>query len=124
MSAAGVIRAQDHAMPGNLQPRKYGSRDLPGYMYSGQVAGAVFSRLEIPRHCVILCPNHTGRGHPLAMMKEGAWRTPLGEVPIDSELAEDLLQEFPALSEDSAAHRYEHAIEVELPFLQVRQPDM
>ena len=95
-----------------------------GYMYSGQVAGAVFSRLEISRHCVILCPNHTGRGHPLAMMKEGAWRTPLGEVPIDSELAEDLLQEFPALSEDSAAHRHEHAIEVELPFLQVRRPDV
>lgn len=93
-----------------------------GYMYSGPVAGAVFSRLEIPRSCVILCPNHTGRGHPLAIMKEGEWRTPLGEVPIDCGLAEDLLQEFPALSEDSAAHRYEHAIEVELPFLQVCHP--
>jgi AmmeMemoRadiSam system protein B len=93
-----------------------------GYMYSGQVAGAVFSRLKIPARCIVLGPNHTGRGHPLAIMKEGVWRTPLGEIPIDSELAENLIQEFPALSEDAAAHRYEHAIEVEIPFLQVCRP--
>lgn len=95
-----------------------------GYMYSGQVAGAVFSRLEIPPCCIVLCPNHTGRGHPLAIMKEGEWRTPLGEVPIDSDLADRLVQEFPALSEDSAAHRFDHAIEVELPFLQACRPDV
>jgi hypothetical protein len=93
-----------------------------GYMYSGQVAGAVFSRLEIPASCIVLGPNHTGRGHPLAIMKKGAWRTPLGEIPIDSDLAETLTREFPALSEDSAAHRSEHSIEVELPFLQVCRP--
>ncbi len=95
-----------------------------GYIYSGGVAGAVFSRLAIPQSCVILSPNHTGRGHPLAIMKAGEWRTPLGNVPIDSDLAEDLIKEFPALSEDAAAHRYEHAIEVELPFLQVCRPDV
>jgi hypothetical protein len=93
-----------------------------GYMYSGQVAGAVFSRVDIPASCVVLGPNHTGRGHPLAIMKEGSWRTPLGEIPIDSELAETLIREFPALSEDSAAHRSEHSIEVEIPFLQVCRP--
>ncbi len=93
-----------------------------GYIYSGQVAGAVFSRIEIPEVCLLLCPNHTGRGHPLAIMKEGEWRTPLGTARIDSELAEKLMQMFPALSEDSAAHQWEHAIEVELPFLQVLKP--
>jgi MEMO1 family protein len=93
-----------------------------GYIYSGQVAGAVFSRLQIPASCIVLCPNHTGLGHPLAIVKDGAWRTPLGEIPIDSELAAKLLQAFPALVEDSAAHRSEHAIEVELPFLQVAKP--
>lgn len=93
-----------------------------GYIYSGQVAGAVFSRLQIPPSCIVLCPNHTGLGHPLAIAKEGAWRTPLGEVPIDSELTEELLRAFPGLVEDSAAHRSEHAIEVELPFLQVLEP--
>jgi MEMO1 family protein len=95
-----------------------------GYMYSGEVAGAVFSHLDIPARCIVLGPNHTGRGHPLAIMKQGEWRTPLGEVSIDSPLAEELVQQFPALSEDSAAHRFEHAIEVELPFLQVRRPEV
>lgn len=95
-----------------------------GYMYSGQVAGTVFSRLEIPERCIVLCPNHTGRGHPLAIMPAGAWRTPLGQVPIDQSLALKLLDVFPALTEDSAAHRYEHAIEVELPFLQVCRPNI
>jgi AmmeMemoRadiSam system protein B len=95
-----------------------------GYVYSGQVAGAVFSKVEIPSRCIVLCPNHTGHGHPLAIMKDGAWRTPLGTLAIDSDLAEALLLAFPALTEDSAAHRSEHAIEVELPFLQVLSPDV
>ncbi len=52
-----------------------------GYMYSGHVAGAVYRRLELPRRYVILCPNHTGMGEPLAIMSEGAWHTPLGDAP-------------------------------------------
>ena len=95
-----------------------------GYMYSGQVAGAVFSRLEIPERCLVLCPNYTGRGHPLAIMKSGQWKTPLGTLRIDSDLAEALMKIFPALPEDFAAHQFEHAIEVELPFLQVLRPDV
>lgn len=95
-----------------------------GYIYSGAVAGAVFSRIEIPEICLLLCPNHTGRGHPLAIMKEGQWRTPLGSAGIDPELAGKLIQMFPALSEDSAAHQWEHAIEVELPFLQILKPEI
>lgn len=93
-----------------------------GYVYSGKVAGAVFSAIELPSRCIVLCPNHTGRGHPLAAMLEGTWRTPLGEVAVDSELAKALLKVFPALMEDSEAHRFEHAIEVELPFLQTLRP--
>jgi AmmeMemoRadiSam system protein B len=93
-----------------------------GYLYSGHVAGAVFAGIEIPSRCIILCPNHTGQGRPLAIMSEGAWETPLGKVPIDSEMAGALKQRFPALQEDSTAHRGEHAIEVELPFLRLRQP--
>lgn len=93
-----------------------------GYMYSGHVAGAVFARLEIPSRIILLCPNHTGAGHPVSMMSEGAWETPLGAVAIDSELAATLKQEFPLLTEDAAAHRSEHAAEVELPFLQACRP--
>ena len=95
-----------------------------GYMYSGHVAGSVFARVEIPRRCIVLCPNHTGVGHALAMVSEGAWETPLGEVPIDGELAAALKQRFPVLQEDSAAHRAEHAAEVELPFLQTLQREL
>src|ERR1700686_334515 len=95
-----------------------------GYMYSGHVAGAVFARLEIPQRCIVMCPNHTGMGRPLAVMSEGAWETPLGEVAIDGELAATLKLRFPALQEDSTAHRAEHAAEVELPFLQLRQPKL
>jgi AmmeMemoRadiSam system protein B len=95
-----------------------------GYSYSGAVAGAVYSRLQIPEHCIILCPNHTGKGVPLSIMTTTAWQTPLGEVAASEKLGSDLLQSFPALQEDSAAHRSEHAIEVQLPFLQARQKSL
>jgi len=57
-------------------------------------------------------------------MSEGIWETPLGPVPIASDFAADLKQRCPLLHEDSAAHRSEHAAEVELPFLQIRQPKL
>jgi AmmeMemoRadiSam system protein B len=93
-----------------------------GYMYSGHVAGAVFSHLKVPSRCILMCPNHTGQGRPLAIMSSGAWQTPLGNVNIDSELAEILKERCPLLNEDAEAHRYEHAAEVELPFLQALNP--
>jgi len=93
-----------------------------GYIYSGHVAGAVYGRLELPRRFVILCPNHTGMGEPLAVMSEGSWHTPLGDASIDEKLAGQLKAKLPLLSEDQAAHRYEHALEVQLPFLQVLAP--
>jgi MEMO1 family protein len=95
-----------------------------GYIYSGSVAGAVYSRVEVPRHCIILCPNHTGKGQPLAVMGSTTWQTPLGQVAGDPGLAAALVERFPALQEDSAAHRSEHAIEVQIPFLQAMQPEL
>lgn len=93
-----------------------------GYIYSGPVAGAVYANVEVPQRCVVLCPNHTGRGRPLAIMSSGAWQTPLGPVQVDSALANTLRKQFPLISEDSEAHRGEHAIEVQLPFLQKKRP--
>jgi AmmeMemoRadiSam system protein B len=95
-----------------------------GYMYSGNVAGAVFGALEIPQLCLVMCPNHTGVGRALAIISAGAWETPLGNVPIDRTFAAALKQRCPVLQEDSTAHRGEHAAEVELPFLQMRQPEL
>jgi AmmeMemoRadiSam system protein B len=94
-----------------------------GYIYSGAVAGAVYAQIDVPRRCLVLCPNHTGKGRPLAIMSQGVWETPLGEVPIDAALADTLKKKFPLLADDVDAHRSEHAIEVELPFLQARRPD-
>jgi len=91
-----------------------------GYVYSGDVAGALFRRLNLPRRVLLLGPNHTGMGQPLAIMSSGAWQTPLGDAPIDSALAAELLQEFALLTEDSYAHMLEHSLEVQLPFLQER----
>jgi len=94
-----------------------------GYVYSGAVAGAVYSRLKIPRRCIVLCPNHTGKGPPLSIMSRGGWETPLGVAAIDAGLADCLMEQFPLLAEDSEAHRGEHGIEVQLPFLQTRRVD-
>ena len=89
-----------------------------GYMYSGAVAGAVYSRVQTPSRIIILGPNHTGMGVPLSIMRDGVWKTPLGDMEIDSDFADGLIQEDPSLEDDSLAHRYEHAVEVQLPFLQ------
>jgi len=89
-----------------------------GYIYSGHVAGAVYARLALPSRFIILCPAHYGQGEPLAIMSEGAWKTPLGEAKIDSALAVKLKRACALLREDSVAHRPEHSLEVQLPFLQ------
>jgi AmmeMemoRadiSam system protein B len=89
-----------------------------GYMYSGHVAGAVYSRILLPQRMIVLCPNHTGMGPPLSIMKAGSWQTPLGLMEIDEEISEALIQADPSLADDAAAHRFEHATEVQLPFIQ------
>lgn len=95
-----------------------------GYAYSGPVAGAVYARVKIPRTVVIVCPNHTGRGAPAALDPSEAWQTPLGEVPLARPLAERLRELAPHVTEDSEAHRREHSLEVQLPFLKVLRPDV
>ena len=92
-----------------------------GYMYSGPVAASAFYELAVdgkPDTVVLLGPNHTGYGSALALMREGVWRTPLGDVEIDSGLADKILHETNLLDVNELAHRYEHSIEVQLPFLQ------
>lgn len=89
-----------------------------GLMYSGHVAAALYAVADLPRRFVILCPNHTGAGHFAAINREGAWRTPLGEIAIDTPLADALMARTSVLAEDARAHAREHSLEVQLPFLQ------
>ncbi|RMF86956.1 MAG: AmmeMemoRadiSam system protein B [Nitrospinota bacterium] len=89
-----------------------------GIVYSGAVAGAVYARIAFPHTFLLLGPNHYGLGSTAALVRSGTWETPLGEVEIDTELAEAILKACPLIQEDASAHREEHSLEVQLPFLQ------
>ena len=109
---------------GFLLPRAKKNRALgcvvphAGYIYSGHVAGALYSSLEIPARLILMGPRHYPRGESLAILLEGSWASPLGDAKIDSPLAAELKHEFPRLREDAVAHEREHSLEVQIPFLQ------
>ncbi|MDD8015633.1 MAG: AmmeMemoRadiSam system protein B [Acidobacteriota bacterium] len=89
-----------------------------GYEYSGPVAGAVYSRVEIPGTCIVLGPSHRPIESLFAIMREGSWVTPLGEVPLETSLADLIISRAPGVEEDAEAHRHEHSLEVQVPFIQ------
>lgn len=89
-----------------------------GLIYSGAVAGAVYSSIIIPDIIVLIGPNHTGLGTPVSLMAKGEWETPLGTVAIDELLAASILSKSRLISDDSLAHLHEHSLEVQLPFIQ------
>jgi len=93
-----------------------------GYPYSGETAGKTYDGVELTEKVIILCPNHTGMGAMFSLVTEGAWATPLGEVRIEQDLADALLRKCRCLKSDESAHELEHAIEVQLPFLQCLKP--
>ena len=118
---AGELRA---LVEGLLDPQAKKAKALAvvsphaGFVYSGRVAGAVYSSVEIPGRVVILGPSHQGIRSEFAIMSQGSWRTPLGEVPVDAELAEAIRARSPLIREDPGGHAAEHSLEVQLPFLQ------
>lgn len=95
-----------------------------GYVYSGGVAGKLFGHLDLPQRIIILGPNHTGSGAEVAVAPHRQWSTPLGAETVDRDLAERVVTAFPAAELDDRAHRREHSIEVQLPFMHQRRPDM
>ncbi|MDR1777809.1 MAG: AmmeMemoRadiSam system protein B [Desulfovibrio sp.] len=94
-----------------------------GYVYCGRVIGetlaAAFgtSGTTPPSRYIVLCPNHTGQGHPLGVWPNGAWLTPLGPTAVDKDLTLALTRGV--FEEDTRCHLREHSIEVLLPFVQV-----
>jgi AmmeMemoRadiSam system protein B len=84
----------------------------------------VFSSVKLPKRFIILGPNHTGRGAALALSPASGWATPLGVAQVDTGLNQKLIQACPQLREDASAHQGEHCLEVQVPFLQVLQPDL
>src|SRR5690242_10716693 len=100
------LRAQVEACfdanpPAPAQKQRFIGAVVPhaGLVYSGHVTAAFYAIADLPKRFVILCPNHTGLGHFAAIHREGAWRTPLGDVPIDTPLAESLMAESPLFAE-------------------------
>ncbi len=89
-----------------------------GLIYSGPVAGALYSSIEIPDTIVLIGPNHTGLGAAVSLMAKGSWETPLGTVEIDETLAASILAKSSHIRDDSVAHLREHSLEVQLPFIQ------
>jgi MEMO1 family protein len=96
-----------------------------GYKYSGPVAAHSYYHLAqagIFDSIIILGPNHTGLGSGISTMTEGEWNTPLGDVPIDRDLAREIVDNSNLVDVEEEAHRNEHSIEVQLPFLQFIHP--
>lgn len=96
-----------------------------GYAYSGPVAGKLYARIVIPESVVILAPRHTARGTAsFSLWPAGSWMTPLGEMGLDEELRDLVLERCSLLEEDREAHLEEHAVELQVPFLQFKRPDV
>jgi len=92
-----------------------------GYIYSGPVAAHGFYQMALdgkPDTVVIIGPNHRGFGEDISLMSSGKWSSPLGELEIDNILAKRILKNSKLIKEDSRAHKYEHSIEVQIPFIQ------
>ena len=95
-----------------------------GYIYSGSVAGQTFARVAIPQTCIILGPNHHGRGAEAALATAGIWRMPMGDVAVNEKVAQRILANSKVIREDASAHEREHSLEVQVPFLQYLQPEL
>jgi hypothetical protein len=127
-AAVAALLAAARAEVGSSPPAPVRAAIAPhaGYVYSGPTAAAVFARVALPALIVILAPNHTGVCRApggASLWEAGAFRTPLGDVPVDAPCAAALRAASPLVGVDHDAHHAEHAVEVLLPFLQVLRPD-
>ncbi|MCX7990463.1 MAG: AmmeMemoRadiSam system protein B [Proteobacteria bacterium] len=95
-----------------------------GYVYSGSVAGIVYSSVNIPDDIILLGPNHTGMGRFFSIMTEGIWETPFMDVPINNKLANLIIKSNGLIEDDYLAHLKEHSLEVQLPFLVEINPNI
>jgi len=119
-----LTRALEALTTATITPRPAHAVMLPhgSLNQCGAIVGSTLSHVVVPRRCIVLGPSHAGTAMRWSVLEAGAYRTPLGDVPIDAACAESLRARCPFLEPDAWAHRGEHAIEVLLPFLQVLGP--
>jgi hypothetical protein len=96
-----------------------------GWLYSGKVAGSVYSTIDVARYdtFVLIGPNHTGHGAGAGIFPEGEWQMPLGKVPVDDEMVKAIIQFSEFIEPDTRCHANEHCLEVQIPFIQYFRPD-
>ncbi|USG99666.1 MEMO1 family protein [Thermococcus argininiproducens] len=92
-----------------------------GYVFSGFTASRTYKAIYedgLPETFVVIGPNHTGLGSPVAIYPEGEWVTPMGEIKVDGDFAKAIAKHSGIADLDEFAHKYEHSIEVQIPFIQ------
>jgi MEMO1 family protein len=122
----GVTITSTAAPSTNKQHKIYGIvSPHAGYVYSGAVAAHGFYKISTAdfHNIVMAGPNHYGIGSWVAAMKDGIWETPLGDVQINSDMAEEIGTRSTTLDFDDHAHSRDHCLEVQLPFLQYIKQD-
>jgi hypothetical protein len=88
-----------------------------GFIYSGAVAGAVYSSIDFPETFILIGPNHTGLGAQVSLMASGEWEIPTGVFCIDEKISYKISMYVPIVTKDTKAHMFEHSLEVQLPFI-------
>jgi len=114
--------------PGKVLDDKWRGREvlgaiLPhaGYMYSGEIAAhgyAAYFGSGLKKLVIVLGPNHHGLGASISIYPGGEWETPLGKIPVNKDFIDKLSKFDGYLALDDLGHRYEHSLEVHIPFLQ------
>ncbi|OHB47518.1 MAG: AmmeMemoRadiSam system protein B [Planctomycetes bacterium GWF2_41_51] len=93
-----------------------------GWVFSGDLAGMVFSAIEMANKkvdtFVIFGATHSNFGSSAAVYDKGSWITPMGEIEIDEELAAAIMKKSKSAKANQNAHKYEHSIEVQIPLIQ------
>jgi AmmeMemoRadiSam system protein B/AmmeMemoRadiSam system protein A len=94
-----------------------------GYAYSGQVAASAYRLVQGKNYdtVVILAPSHRFGFEGCSIYKRGGYQTPLGIAPIDESLAEEI-SKATHFSYIAQAHQEEHAVEIQVPFIQTVLP--
>ncbi len=97
-----------------------------GYVFSGPTAAMAYRQVQGATYeaVVVMAPSHREPFHGVSIKASGAYGTPLGDTPINGEIAKAILSADPDVQESDMGHGAEHAVEVQVPFLQRTLPDV
>jgi len=94
-----------------------------GYVYSGETALLTLNEIKVKDNVILMGPNHTGLGSRISVYPGGSWDTPYGLADVNEEIA-DYLTDGNFFQKDTAAHIREHSLEVIIPMLMYKNPEV